>query len=115
MNKIRVYGVTCVLMLAAVAARATTIVLPSDEQLIAKSPVIVDGTVLSTAPVDRDGAIWTETVIDVARTLKGETDGRITVREIGGTLEDRITKIYGAPEFAAGERVLLFLDVDARG
>ena len=55
MNKIRVYGLTCVLMIAAAAADATTIVMPTDEQLIAKSPVILAGTVLSTKTVSRPG------------------------------------------------------------
>lgn len=116
MNKTRVYGLLCVLFLAAFAAQATTIVLPSDEQLIAKAPVIVDGTVLSSDAVDRDGRIWTETVVSVARTIKGDpgTD-TITVREIGGELGDRITRIFGTPEFEVGERVLLFLDPNPHG
>src|SRR5688572_18260331 len=102
-------------MLVAMAAHATTIVLPSDEQLIAKTPVIVDGTVLSTTAIDRGGAIWTDTVVEVARAMKGSVDGTITVREIGGTLDDRITKLFGTPEFAAGEHVLLFLEPSPRG
>ena len=115
MNKWLVYGVTCVSMLVGMAAQATTIVLPSDEQLIAKSPVIVDGTVLSTTAAGRDGAIWTDTVVEVAQAMKGSVDGTITVRELGGTLGDRITKLFGTPEFTAGERVLLFLEPSPRG
>lgn len=115
MQKTRVYGLTCVLILAAMTARGTTIVLPTDEQLIAKSPLIVDGTVLSTDAVDRDGTIVTETRIEVARAVKGEAAGTITVRETGGIVGDRITKIFGTPEFAAGERVLLFLEPSPRG
>jgi PKD repeat protein len=114
-NRIRVYGVTCVLLLAAMAAQGTTIVLPSDEQLIAKSPVIVDGTVLSTKVVDRDGTIWTDTVVEVARTIKGSVTDTITVREIGGVLDDRMTKLFGTPEFQAGQHVLLFLEPSPRG
>ncbi|HEX6639907.1 MAG TPA: hypothetical protein VF215_02285, partial [Thermoanaerobaculia bacterium] len=102
MNKFRAYGLTCVFFLATMAAHATTIVLPSDEQLIAKSPVIVDGTVLSTTPVERDGRIWTETVVEVARALKGNVASRITIHELGGTIDDRITKLFGTPEFQAG-------------
>jgi len=111
----RVYGLTCVLMLAAVAARATTIILPSDEQLIAKSTFIADATVLSSTPIDRNGTIWTETVLEVSHALKGELPQRVTVRGLGGILDDRITRIFGAPEFVAGERVLVFLEADPRG
>jgi PKD repeat protein len=110
-NKNRVYGLTCVLViLAGASAHATTIVLPTDEQLIAKSPVIVEGTVISTMPVDRNGAIWTETTVVVSRNVKGRTEQTITVHEIGGVLDGRATKIFGSAEFKDGERVLLFLD-----
>lgn len=115
MNKFRVYGLTCVLLMASMAAEATTIVLPTDEQLIAKSPLIVEGTVLSTNVVDRDGTIWTDTVVEVARAIKGNVSGTITIREIGGVLDDRITKLFGTPEFTAGEQVLLFLEANPRG
>ncbi len=112
----RVYGLTCVLMMmAGLAAHATTIVLPTDEQLIAKSPIIVEGTVVSTRPVDRDGSIFTDTVITVSRNIKGTTPETITVRELGGMTAERITKIYGTPEFTEGERVLLFLEPSPRG
>jgi len=114
-KSLRAYGLTCVFFLVTIAAQATTIVLPTDEQLVAKTPVIVDGTVLSSTAIDRDGAILTETKISVARRLKGETADVITVTELGGVVGDRITKIFGTPEFVTGERVLLFLEADARG
>ncbi|MFL6246602.1 MAG: PKD domain-containing protein [Thermoanaerobaculia bacterium] len=97
------------------AAHATTIVLPTDEQLIAKSPLIVDGTVLSTNVVDRDGTLWTDTIVEVSRTIKGTAESTITIREMGGVLGDRITKLFGTPEFKAGEQVLLFLEPNPRG
>ncbi|MGN6182114.1 MAG: hypothetical protein ACTHQM_00490, partial [Thermoanaerobaculia bacterium] len=117
MNRLfRVYGMACVLMLAAAfAASATTIVLPSDEQLIAKAPVIIEGEVLDSAPFDRNGSIWTATNIMVTRTIKGNADATIIVREPGGMLDDRITKIFGAPEFTSGSRVLLFLNRESDG
>src|SRR6185436_17486820 len=92
-----------------------TIVLPTDEQLIAKSPLIVDGTVLSSNVVDRDGTLWTDTIVEVARAIKGSVPETITIREIGGVLDDRITKLFGTPEFEAGEQVLLFLETNPRG
>ena len=97
-------------LLTPLAAHATTIVMPTDEQLVAKSPVIVRGTVLSVNATERNGWIWTETQIAVSHALKGQTDSTITVRELGGRIADRITKIFGAPEFTSDERVLLFLE-----
>jgi PKD repeat protein len=115
MNRMRVYGLTCVLMIAAAAARATTIVMPTDEQLITKSPVIVTGTVLSTTTVNRNGSIFTEAAVSVANSLRGNVTGTITVREMGGEADGRFTKIFGAAEFKAGERVLLFLEPSPQG
>ena len=74
----RVYWQTCVFLLVALliaaGASATTIVLPTDEQLVRKSPVIVEGTVISSIPVLRSEGIWTETRLAVDRTLKGDAD-----------------------------------------
>ena len=109
------YWLTSVLMLVALAAGATTIVMPSDEQLIDKSPVIVEATVVSSTPVDRGNRIWTETVLSVTRTIKGNVPDQITVGEIGGVIGNRITKIFGAPEYTTGEHVLVFLTPTPRG
>lgn len=100
-------------VLTAAAARATTIVMPADDQLIAKSPVIVSGSVTTSYAVDRGGMIWTETTVAVDRILKGNAAPSILVATPGGELDGRITKIYGAPEFTDGERVLLFLEPHA--
>jgi PKD repeat protein len=115
MNRISVYGLTCVLMIAAAAARATTIVMPADEQLVEKSPAIVAGSVISTSTVERDGAIWTEASISIIHAFKGGVAGTITVREIGGELDGRFTKIFGGAELKPGERVLLFLEPSPHG
>ena len=115
MKLIRMYGLTCVLAIVAGAASATTIVLPTDEQLIAKSPVIVEATVVSSTPVDRGTAIWTETRLAIDRTLKGDVSGEVIVREIGGQIDNRITRIFGTPEYAVGEHVLVFLTPTPRG
>jgi PKD repeat protein len=111
----RVYWPTCVLMILASAASATTIVLPSDDQLIRKSPVIVEGTVISSAPVLRGEGIWTETKLAVDRTLKGDAAGELTIREIGGEIDGRITKVFGSPVYQPGERVMAFLTPTTRG
>ncbi|HWW60147.1 MAG TPA: PKD domain-containing protein, partial [Thermoanaerobaculia bacterium] len=56
-----------------------------------------------------------ETSLNVDRVLKGRADATITIAEIGGTLDDRITKVFGAPEYHEGEHVLVFLERTARG
>jgi len=111
----RVYWQTCVLLLLASVASATTIVLPTDDQLIRKSPVIVEGTVISSMPVLRGQGIWTETRLAVDRTIKGDAAGELTIREVGGEIDGRITKIFGTPVYTPGERVMAFLTPTTRG
>jgi PKD repeat protein len=115
LKHLKVYWSWCVLMILAVSASATTIVMPTDEQLIAKSPVIVEGTVISTTPVARGNAVWTQTSVSVAKSIKGNVSGNIVISEAGGILDNRITKIFGAPEYTPGEHVLLFLTPTPRG
>src|SRR5258708_18899814 len=111
----RVYWPTCGLMLFASTVSATTIVLPTDDQLIRKSPVIVEGTVISSMPVLRGEGIWTETKLAVDRTIKGDAAGELTIREVGGEIDGRITKIFGTPVYTPGERVMAFLTPTPRG
>jgi PKD repeat protein len=116
-SKFSVYWVTCILAILGMVlpASATTIVMPTDAQLVTKSPLIVEGTVVSSAPVERNGGIWTETTINVDRVLKGSAPGTIVVREIGGAIGNRISKIFGTPEYGEGERVMAFLTPTPRG
>jgi PKD repeat protein len=115
MNHFRVYWLTCVLMILAGVASATTIIMPTDEQLITKSPVIVEGTVVRSNAISRGNAIWTETILAVDRALKGNVSGEITIREVGGEVGNRITRVFGAPEYVVGEQVLAFLTPTTRG
>ena len=95
--------------LATASLHATTIVVPPDEILVEKTPLIVIATVLDSASVDREGAIYTESKLAVERTLKGWSEEIIVVRELGGVVGDRMNVIFGAPEYLPGERVLAFL------
>ncbi|MGH9457519.1 MAG: PKD domain-containing protein [Thermoanaerobaculia bacterium] len=98
-----------ILTLLAAPALAATIVVPSDARLVEKSEIVVVGRVTSVEQVEIDGAIRTEARITVERTLKGAPAPTVTVREIGGRLGDRITVLFGTPEYIEGERVLAFL------
>lgn len=99
----------------ALPCAATTIVMPSDAQLVEKSPVILVGTVLRSEPVERNGGIWTETSIRVERTLKGSAPETVIVREVGGRIGERFNVVFGNPEYVPSERVLVFLWPTPRG
>ena len=90
-------------------ADASTLVVPADSNLIARSELVVIGRVVATGAVEQDSKIWTEASVAVEERIKGNSADIVTVREPGGTLADRMSVVFGSPELIAGERVLLFL------
>jgi hypothetical protein len=92
---------------------ATTAIVPPDDDLIIGARVIVKGKVLSIessfdAQQDR---IFTYIKLKVQEVLKGQiTERKIVIKELGGQVGDRLNVVYGNPEFALGEQVLLYLD-----
>src|SRR6266851_2051883 len=92
---------------------ATTAILLSDEQLITSSRVIMLGDVMSVkAQWDfNHDSINTYVKVQVSKILKGQLQNdHIVFKQLGGTVGDNSTVIFGAPEYKAGQRVLLFLD-----
>jgi hypothetical protein len=94
-----------------VGVHATTLVAISDEALARSAAVIVLGEVLSVESArSPDGAIHTYVAIQPERVLKGGLPlTPFVLKEPGGSVGEQVERIYGAPEFSAGERVLLFL------
>jgi hypothetical protein len=58
--------------------------------------------------------VWTKTIFDVERSLKGPTAPQISITQLGGekgTGPERLLQVvHGYPRFEVGERVLLFLE-----
>ncbi|HEX7152011.1 MAG TPA: M57 family metalloprotease [Thermoanaerobaculia bacterium] len=102
--------------LFATAAHAATFIVPSDEALVTTSPAIVVATAgESHSRWSAAGRIETVTVMHIAETIKGTPRGSIEVVAPGGFVDGVGLAIAGSPRYAAGERVLLMLDKDARG
>src|SRR5436190_23917102 len=92
---------------------ATTAIVPADDDLIIGARVIVKGKVLSIESQfdDQQRRIFTYVKLKVQEVLKGQiTERKIVIKELGGRVGDRISVVYGNPEFALGEQVLLYLD-----
>lgn len=107
-----------VTLAAATPAAATSFVMVSDRDLADRAPLIVTGRVLSGgAAVEPGGAPATAYAVAVEETVRGIAPGAVVeVRSPGGVRSDGLgLAIRGAPRFAAGERVLLFLKPDAGG
>lgn len=93
-------------------APAIVYVMPTDESMVDRSPVIVFGEVLAAEPAPVDGLLSTDIMFQVEEVLKGFVPGSIiVVRQPGGRGPDGLVgSIMGLPALAEGDRVLLFLD-----
>lgn len=91
--------------------QATTLIVPSDNDLISESRAIVLAKVIAIeSSFDGRGNIFTYTTLRVQDVLKGPiNDRRIVVKELGGAVGGILHKVDGAAQFSLGERVLLYL------
>ena len=97
--------------LLAVPGAALVYIVPTDESMVDRTPVIVFGEVQHSRPGPAQGPVSTDFVLDVEEVLKGFVPGsRILVRQPGGVGPDGVTSaIAGLPTLLPGDRVLLFL------
>ena len=100
----------------AATVHATTFVAMSERTLARTADAIVVGRVERLESIaGRDGRISTLVTVAVERSLKGQVGNRITLQQPGGRVGDRAMWIAGSPEFATGERDLLFLSAHHDG
>jgi len=107
----------CALAVCGGAARADVGPRWSDDQLAGFSSAIVAGRVTSigTGRDLRTGAVHTYVTVAVETVFKGDIAEReIVVKQLGGRIGDQVSLVFGQAEFAAGESVLLFLEVRPR-
>jgi hypothetical protein len=100
------------LALVALPAVATVVASVTIEELIARTPVIVHGTVnRSEANWDAEHrSIWTWTEIVVREPLKGRPTATVLVKQPGGVVGQLGQSVSGAARFEGGEEVVLFLE-----
>jgi len=97
---------------------ATSVVIPSDDELIIGARAIVRGQVTAVVSGYDEGhkAIFTYVTLRVQDVFKGRiTSNEIVIKAPGGVTQDRGSVVFGTPEFKTGEDVLLFLDTWADG
>lgn len=105
------------LLFLATQAMATTAIMLIDDDLIQSSRVILIGDILSLkAQSDANQDINTYAEVQVLETLKGRLHTRkIVFKQLGGTIGETSSVVFGAPQLRVGQRVLLFLDTDSNG
>jgi hypothetical protein len=93
---------------------ATSFVVPTDREMVARSNAIVTGTVEGSYVQELNGIIETVYEIRVDRSIKGSAVHEELVRVVspGGMIGDRGTIVAGAAHFRQGDRVLVFLTRD---
>ncbi len=101
-----------IVALAPVGVDATTLIYRDLSDLVRLNEGIVIGTVLGVESVrDADGNIFTFTVLSDLDVVHGRyAESELILRQRGGMIEDELQVVHGAPYFAPGERVLLFLE-----
>lgn len=94
-----------------VALHATVIVPIEFRELVTTAPVIVHGQVVRVRSGWVDGRRSVETFVTVAAAeyMKGDLGETVTFRVPGGQIGRYRTVFVGAPEFKAGDEVVLFL------
>lgn len=103
--------ITIVLSLVSAASRAT-VVLPADLSELSRDAVaIARGRIVAVEPQWKDGRRGIETLVtlDTETYLKGGLGSVVQFRVPGGSLGRFRSIVVGAPQFAIGQRVILFL------
>jgi hypothetical protein len=99
-------------LLVAQYSRGAVVVQKSISEMAESADLVVEGEVEGKLCRwdESNRYIITEVFVDVTKLLKGVSSGRITVRVLGGEVGDTGLMVPGAPNFAVGEEVLLFLE-----
>jgi hypothetical protein len=115
--KAKVSLVVTLLLLLSGSATAATFVVPTDDELVLKADAIATGTVEGSFVQEVGGTIETVVEVRIDRGFKGSVkkDELVRVVTLGGVIGDRGVLVPGEARYAAGERVLVFLDRDEKG
>jgi len=101
------------LLSCAQTSLATTVIIPSDDQMIVEARAIVRGRILAieTGLDQQQDRIYTYVTLKVQEVLKGQiTERKIVLKQPGGEYGSRGSMVFGTPEFTVGENVILYLD-----
>jgi hypothetical protein len=100
-----------VFVILSAALHATVLVPIEFRELVSTAPVIVHGRVVDvrSAFVDGRRSVETFVTVEAAEYLKGRLGAHVTIRIPGGQIGRYRTVFVGAPEFSAGDELVLFL------
>jgi len=103
-------------MAAAAPAAATTVSLLSLDDMARQATHVVAGDVVGEEAAWTGNLLVTRVTLRVSECLKGAcNDTEIRINVLGGEADGLVMVVEGAPTFAVGERVVLFLQPAAGG
>ena len=99
------------LLVAPFLASATTIIPLSVEEMTTKSTHVLRGNATETwtAWNPQHTLIYTYTKFEVTKSLKGQVQQTVTVKQMGGRVGNTVQKVAGVRHFRPGEQDVLFL------
>jgi hypothetical protein len=96
------------------AARATTVIPPTFDQLVTDAEMIFEGTVTAMRPdwagQGNDRHIVTYVTFKIEDAIKGALGAEYTIRMFGGTIDGQTIEVTDAPRFKIGDRDILFVE-----
>src|SRR4051794_416618 len=101
---------TFVLAVMAVSASGATFVVRSDRDLVDRADAVVIASALTSyTRLTSAGGVETVTPMSIEETIKGTLPSTADVVEPGGAYKRQVMIVPGSPQFAEGQRMLLFL------
>src|ERR1700724_623982 len=101
------------LVCSAPFARATTVIPPTFDELVAQAEFIFQGEVTNVnSEWVGEGAqrhIMSYVTFKVSDTLKGDVGQSYTIRMLGGTVDGETMGVSDAPKFEVGDQDILFV------
>ena len=116
-RRLSLLSMVCLLAAASVA-RATTVIPPTFDQLVAEAKTIFVGEVISQRAVmdnsSQGRSIHTIVTFRVEDVWKGSVGAVTQLEFLGGTVGDETMRVTGMPTFAVGQRSVLFVTGSAK-
>jgi hypothetical protein len=106
------------LVLSVSSGRATTVIAPNFDELVAKADYVVRATVKSVTSEFRatpqGRAIFTKVELQVLETIAGTPPSPLVLEHLGGTVGDTTLRVDGVPQFHVGDEDILFVQANGK-
>ena len=81
-----------------------------DDLALRADSVLVGEVTDITIYQEGEGNIYTLVTVSVEQTIKGESEGEVVIRVLGGEVNGQVLWVEDAPSFQSGERAVVFLE-----